>query len=59
MAARAFARCPYRILVGEKCSLARRGLRGLLGSDLGLKICGEVSNGRDIQCSARIEKDHM
>ena len=59
VATSAFGRCPYRILIGEECSLARRGLRGLLSSDPELKICGEVSNVRDLVQLAKKEKPDL
>ncbi len=48
MSTSAFCRSPYRILVADEFPLVRRGLRGLLGSDPELEVCGEVSNVREV-----------
>lgn len=38
----------YRILIADDCPIFRRGLRGLLGSQVGIEVCGEATNGGEI-----------
>lgn len=47
---------PVNILIADDHSVVRKGLRALLGSKRGWKVCAEVSNGRDAIAKAKALK---
>jgi DNA-binding NarL/FixJ family response regulator len=50
---------PYRILVADDHSIVRHGLKALLGSQHGLEVCGEASNGREALDAAKKTKPDL